>query len=108
MAVELRSALVSDARAIAQLTTQLGYDLDEEETAARLSRVLLRPNQQLLVAEVDGRVVGWIHAVVNDYVDVEAYVSIASAPARRGRARTASTRALATRISRPSTRSSSR
>ena len=46
----------SDAGAIAQLTTQLGYDLREADAADRLSRVLLRDDQQFFVADMDGHV----------------------------------------------------
>lgn len=45
---------------------QLGYESEASIVAARLSRLLSRPDQQFFVAECDGAVVGWLHAVVSD------------------------------------------
>jgi GNAT superfamily N-acetyltransferase len=75
-AVTIRVARSSDAVAIARLTTQLGYDLTESAAADRLSRILLRSDQQFLVADLDGRSVGWVHVVLAEYVDAEAFVVI--------------------------------
>lgn len=72
----IRTARASDAGEITQLTTQLGYDLTEADCADRLSRILLRDDQKLFVADVDGRAVGWVHVVVAEYVDAEAFVVI--------------------------------
>ena len=38
--------------------------------------MLARPEQQLLVAEVDGRAAGWLHAVVFEDVEAEPFVVI--------------------------------
>ena len=38
---------------------------------------LLRDNQQLFVADLDSRAVGWVHVVLAEYVDAEAFVVIA-------------------------------
>lgn len=75
-AVSIRAARSSDAGQIVQLTTQLGYELTEQEAADRLSRMLLRDDQQFFVADLDGRVVGWVHVIFTEYVDVEAFVLI--------------------------------
>ena len=58
-AVTIRIARASDAVEIARLTKQLGYDVTEAEVADRLSRILLRNDQQLFVADLDRRSVGW-------------------------------------------------
>jgi hypothetical protein len=42
MTVSIRPARPSDAGEIAQLTTQLGYDLKNADAADRLSRILAR------------------------------------------------------------------
>jgi GNAT superfamily N-acetyltransferase len=76
MAVLVRLARLSDADDIARLTTQLGYECDAATVAPRLARLLSRPDQQFVVAERDGRVVGWIHAVVSEYVELDAFVVI--------------------------------
>ena len=43
MAVAIRPGRMSDADDIAQLTTQLGYEVAASDVAARLSRILSRP-----------------------------------------------------------------
>lgn len=74
--IMIRPARLSDAEAIAALTKQLGYDPEPDAVAARLSRLLARRDQQFLVAEHDGRAVGWIHMVIAEYVEADAFVVI--------------------------------
>lgn len=76
VAVLIRSGRTSDAADIARLTGDLGYDVSASDVAARLSRILSRPDEQFLVAELDGRVVGWLHAAISEPVDSEPYVKI--------------------------------
>jgi hypothetical protein len=59
MAIVIRVAGVSDADDIAELTGQLGYEVATATLEARLSRILSRSDQQLLVAELGGHPVGW-------------------------------------------------
>ena len=72
----IRIACALDANAIAELTAQLGYDVTASTVAERLSRILSRPDQRLLVADVDGQPVGWIHAAITEYVDSGPFVVI--------------------------------
>jgi GNAT superfamily N-acetyltransferase len=67
---------VSDADEIARLTAQLGYEVAASALRPRLSRILARSDQQFLIAELDGRPVGWVHAAVSEYVEAEAFVVI--------------------------------
>ena len=76
MAVCIRPARESDADDIARLTAQLGYDLASSALRPRLQRMLARPEQQFLMAEVDGRAAGWLHAVVFEDVEAEPFVVI--------------------------------
>lgn len=55
--MEIRSARTSDALEIAALVDQLGYAASAEEVAARLG-LIEASGQAVLVAEIDGRVVG--------------------------------------------------
>jgi len=71
-AVTVRPARLSDADAIAALTRQLG-----SAAAERLSRLLTRNGQQILVADRDGRAIGWIHLVAAEYIDSGAFVIVA-------------------------------
>jgi GNAT superfamily N-acetyltransferase len=87
MHVALRLAQSSDAPSIAELTRQLGYDVDVEMLAPRLTRILARPDQQFLIAEVEGRPVGWVHGEMSEYVESEPFVVIGGLvvdKARRG------------------------
>lgn len=53
-----------DLSAIARLTTQLGYPVEEVEMTARASPLIGRPDHLLLVAtDADDRPTGWIHVV---------------------------------------------
>lgn len=74
--VSVRRARLSDAEGIAYLTTQLGYEAEGPAVTARLSRILDRPGQQFLVAEHEGRVVGWLHAAVWEFVETGGFVVI--------------------------------
>jgi len=76
MPVSVRIARASDAHDIAELTTQLGYEITASTAATRLSRILERPDQRFLVAELDGRPVGWVHVTISEYVESGAFVVI--------------------------------
>ncbi len=55
---------VDDVPAVARLTTQLGYPVDEVEMTARAAPLIGRPDHRLLVStDADDRPTGWIHVV---------------------------------------------
>ena len=93
----IRAGRVPDARGIAQLSAQLGYEVAVSEAEERLSRILTRQDQQFLVADIDARVVGWTHAVIVDYVDSERWVRIAGLVVDRHHRRMGIGRALLAR-----------
>jgi hypothetical protein len=66
MASCIRVTRISDAEAISTLTYQLGYEVDVSTVKARLSRILLRSDQQFAVAELDGQLEGWVHALISE------------------------------------------
>jgi GNAT superfamily N-acetyltransferase len=74
--VTIRPARVDDAHAVAALAKQLGYDAAPDAVADRLTRLVGRRDQQFLVADEGGRAVGWIHMLVNECVEAEAFVVI--------------------------------
>ena len=76
MPVSLRSACVDDAGEISRLTGHLGYEVSPADVSARLSRMLGREDQQFLVAELDGRPVGWIHVSVAEYLETGAFAAV--------------------------------
>jgi ribosomal protein S18 acetylase RimI-like enzyme len=75
-AVTIRRARPADADAIAGLASQLGYSAEPSAVADRLSRVLARSDQEFLVADHEERRVGWIHMLVSEYVEADAFVVI--------------------------------
>ena len=59
----IRPAKLSDLSALPDLATQLGYPSTPESIRPRLEDLLSRTDGNvILVAELDGRVVGWAHA----------------------------------------------
>ena len=72
----IRPAQSADARAIAELTTQLGYEVAPGLAAERLARMLARGDQQFLVAELDGDIIGWVHVAVMEYIETGAFAVI--------------------------------
>ena len=76
MPVLIRTARADDADAIVRLTADLGYDVAPADAAARLSRMLTRADQEFLVAEIEGRPVGWIHLGVVEYIETGAFAVI--------------------------------
>jgi GNAT superfamily N-acetyltransferase len=72
----IRPAQRSDARAIAELTMQLGYEVAPPLVAERLARMLAQGDQQFLVAETDGDVVGWVHVDTIEYIETGRFAVI--------------------------------
>jgi GNAT superfamily N-acetyltransferase len=67
----LRRAQESDARALADLCTQLGYPTRQDEAAARLRGILRKSDHAVVVAHYpQERIVGFVH--VHDRLLVEA------------------------------------
>ena len=64
MNISVRRAAVTDAAAIAELSTQLGYSSAEPQAAERLGALKDHPDIRAYVAEQDGRVVGFIGLMV--------------------------------------------
>ena len=62
--VRIRSAKREDAGEMAQLSGQLGYPLTRKEMELRIRTVLTRRSQKLLVADIDGKVAGWLEVFI--------------------------------------------
>ncbi len=58
----IRSATTSDAPVLAALSHELGYEVTAAEMVERLGK--LPVTDRVLVAEVDGDVLGWVHLAV--------------------------------------------
>lgn len=73
--MKVRTAAVSDADRLAELATQLGYPSSGDDIRRRLPLVD-EDGHCLRVAELDGRVAGWIHAAHVALLDSDPYVEI--------------------------------
>ena len=80
----IRIAQAADARAIAELTMQLGYEVPSSIVAERIERLLARRDQQFMVAELDGDVVGWVHVGIIEYIETGAFAVIGGLVVDRG------------------------
>ena len=56
----VRKAAPPDADRLAALSRALGYPMTPDEALRRLAEITDHPDHGLLVAEIDGRVEGWI------------------------------------------------
>ena len=56
----VRPAVGADAPALAALSGELGYPVEARPMAARVAEAALDPTRRVLVAELGGRVVGWL------------------------------------------------
>lgn len=64
--VTIREARAEDAQALARLNREeMGYDYPTDKTKEKLSLLLESGKDKILVAELDGAVVGYVH--LNDY-----------------------------------------
>jgi GNAT superfamily N-acetyltransferase len=79
----IRQAGIDDAQALAALSTQLGYPADPTAIAKRLRRISETHCGVVLVADA-GAVVGFVQAVPQWYVTMDACVQVASLVVDRG------------------------
>jgi ribosomal protein S18 acetylase RimI-like enzyme len=83
----IRRCRLSDAPAVAELATELGYPSDAAQAGARLAWLLGRGEDAVFGAEVDGAVAGWLHAREVRSLESEPFGEIAGlivAAPRRG------------------------
>ena len=67
----------ADARDVADLSTQLGYPSTVEQIADRIRDIAARADGAMLVAELGGRVTGWIHVRGQHLLESDPYAHIA-------------------------------
>lgn len=72
MKITIRTAVVGDYEGIYLLNAHgLGYDYSIEKTRQRLVQILQKENNRIFVAEIENKIVGYIHSADYDctYVD---------------------------------------
>ena len=66
----VRKATMSDAIRLAELSEVLGYPVEPDVVKQRIERLLSRPQNVLLVADLaESGVAGWIHAAEQDILE---------------------------------------
>ncbi|MBA4380303.1 MAG: N-acetyltransferase [Anaerolinea sp.] len=74
--MNIRPAAESDAVAITDLCNQLGYPSTPEDVARCLHQIRQFEHNALFVAEVDGRVAGWIHVIAFSLPEMDLHTEI--------------------------------
>lgn len=68
--LKIRRAKSSDAARIAEMSGQLGYPATKKEIVARMKRLTPASQHALFVAELAGRVIGWVHVTASRLLEV--------------------------------------
>lgn len=76
MDVRLKKITIKDAAAITSLIRQLGYESSITDTAQRIKSILPDPQHFAVVAEVDNKIVGWIHAFITVHLQSNSFAEI--------------------------------
>jgi predicted N-acetyltransferase YhbS len=74
--IQIRPADTHDSTEIAKLSGELGYPSRVEDLINRLNLILQKDDHMVLAAEVDGKVVGWVHVFVAFRVESPAFSEI--------------------------------
>ena len=74
--LKIKSANEQDSSQLTGLAGQLGYPSSAAQVATRLARILSHPDQAVFVAEVEGRIAGWVHVYACPTVESELYAEI--------------------------------
>lgn len=69
--VVVRKAKSTDATRVAELSGILGYPVDRETMQRRLEKLGERDNHVVFVAEINEKVVGWIHGAERELLVVD-------------------------------------
>ena len=72
----LRPGRLTDAPALADLATQLGYPASPRQVEERLAAVVEDPKHFILAAVSGGRVVGWVHAYVCCLLESDTFAEV--------------------------------
>lgn len=81
----VRSIAPEDAKAVAELSGQLGYEASVEAISARIAGLSTNPGSHAaFVACLDGEVVGWIEAAITHHLQSEPYTLISGLVVHEG------------------------
>ena len=74
--MKIRRAKNGDVARIASLSGELGYPATEKEMKVRLRRVLPKKEHIVLIAELGGEVIGWLHLSICDFLESPSFAEI--------------------------------
>jgi GNAT superfamily N-acetyltransferase len=72
----IRKCRAEDYADLSDLASQLGYPCEAEEVKKRIERYLCGEDRAIIVAEIEGNVVGWASLDVVDHFYLEPFVEI--------------------------------
>ena len=76
MKVSIRECTINDSQALAELAARLGYPCTVEVARSRIGTYFGNPSRTVIVAEIDGKVIGWTSLDVVEHFYVESRVEI--------------------------------
>ena len=72
----IRVAIAEDAEPIAGLCIQLGYKTSKDEIQVRLKEALKDDQNAIYVAEVEGKILGWLQVAIKQTIESGKYAEI--------------------------------
>ncbi len=75
--LHIRAAAPADAESLARLSEQLGYPADAATIASRLRDIEQHHAGAVLVAQIDGAIVGWAHVLPQRRLEHDANAELA-------------------------------
>ncbi|WP_129690966.1 GNAT family N-acetyltransferase [Gottfriedia acidiceleris] len=76
MDIRYRIASTNDSSEIARLSGQLGYNVEKNQVIERLNKILEQKDNVVIVAEIEGKLIGWIHAHGRYLIESPPYIEI--------------------------------
>ncbi|MEH7347573.1 GNAT family N-acetyltransferase [Gottfriedia acidiceleris] len=76
MDIRYRIASTTDSSEISRLSGQLGYNVEKNQVIERLTNILDQKDHVVFVAEIEGKLIGWIHAHGRYLIESPPYVEI--------------------------------
>ncbi len=74
--VQIREISDKDAENVAELSTQLGYQSNAEQTRLRIGRIINSNENCAFVAVAENKIVGWIHGFYTLRIESDPFVEI--------------------------------
>lgn len=76
MDIRYRIASTTDSSEIARLSGQLGCNVEKNQVIERLNKIVDQKDHVVFVAEIEGKLIGWIHAHGRYLIESPPYVEI--------------------------------